>query len=539
MSVWAYTRPDGFQDHHPEAARRRAQIEETILALCRSRGFERVMVPVLEYADLYDRRRIGDDLYHQLLVSRIAESRQFPPQAERGDPVMAGEPEATHEVVLRPDLTSPVARAFVSRLLEQGVPSRLPVRLCYAGDVFRNVTPAFGATKEFRQVGVESVGCGGLPVDLDVLALACDVAGALDIDAWTLSLGHARLCAAMTEALGVTEPRVRNAVVAGLRRYHRYAQRLRARGGALEAEARRVDFEVFGMGPGGPEQHRAPIDRNRILERLAERLQRTWTRVHGLDEALSRQLLDLVKLDPEPDMFLAEVRRLVPVGPALGTVLDELHALVDGVRATRSVRVEMSPVPGRPIGYYTGVTFELYGWSAAGAWTRFCGGGRYDQLYAWIRDRAVQTARVAGARDGAQIPGDALRGIGFAFGVDRVLEVCRLDPVPVREIRVSAADSTRDLDAFHLSDRLRKQVAERVVWYPACQKGRGGGREDPWYPGTDVVLQLLVKDRDGETLVVVDPAGSRTWTGTPERVAAAVSGAVAPIAAASGKNGTR
>ncbi len=523
MSVWAYTRPEGFQDVLPPSAHLRMRVETTILDLCRSRGFDPIMVPVLEYADLYDRRRIGEDLYHQLLVTRIAEPRRFPPHQQ--EPASTAPLEATHEVVLRPDLTAPVARAFVTMSLEQGVPPRLPVRYCYAGDVFRNVAPRFGDQKAFRQVGVEAIGAGGVSADLDVLLLACDVADRLEIPDWTLSLGHAGLAPALADALGITQPRAREAVVAGLRRYHRHAQRLRASGPALREEIQRFEFEVFGMSSGlepapgqvpGIEDTGDPTQR---LEALAGRLRRLWSRTYGLDETLTGRVIALAQMDPHPETFLQAVARSVPVDTRLQSLLDEIAERIHRLQALRPVRVEISPVCGRPIGYYTGITFELHGRSPSGAWTRFGGGGRYDDLYRWIHSRALVLGNALGTAASSPIPSEALQGIGFAFGLDRVLEVSRMDVGTEPEVHVSALAPDYDLMALEVADGLRREVTLRVVWLPASP-----GTPEP--ADAPALMDLVVACRDGTRVEVTDRRTFRRWTGPRDQVTAAISAEV-------------
>ncbi len=529
MSTWTYTRPEGFVDDDPASTRRIAAVETTILDVCRAHGFERVMVPTLEYADLYHRRRIGSDLYHQLMVSRIAEAREFPARMEPGEGVDE-EVEATHEVVLRPDLTAPVARSFVTRLLEHGVPGRLPVRVCYSGQVFRNVSPGFGRLKEFRQAGVESVGARGRVVDLDVVLLACDAACALGIEDRYVSVGHAGLCAALVESLGVTAEPARDAVVAGIQRLHQLRQRARADGDALHRVVRRYAGACHRQD--SPAFWRHGIDtvdeetlRTRLLEDLASRLERAWREAWGIDSRTSRRLLALAELDPDPGTFGQELEALVPLQGDLEAMLDDMVWLAGQVRSRREVSVELTPVSGRPIGYYTGVTFEWFA-AAGGDLVRFCGGGRYDRLYRWIYDRAVATAGAADARDPGAPPENLFSAVGFAFGLERVLEVVGHGPASdARGIRIVGADPALDLAALTVADRLRSQVQLPVVWCPARAGGGAAARDRA--TGTrpaSAGVEIVVEGSTGEMVSVVERSSGWTWTGSLEQAASVLAG---------------
>ena len=69
-------------------------------------------------------------------------------------------------LTLRPEGTAPVIRALLEHGLERGP---LPVKLCYAGPMFRQERPQKGRYRQFWQVGVEAVG-SDLPVtDAEVI----------------------------------------------------------------------------------------------------------------------------------------------------------------------------------------------------------------------------------------------------------------------------------------------------------------------------------------------------------------------------------
>lgn len=80
-------------------------------------------------------------------------------------------------LVLRPDMTGPIARVAASKLLKHGH----PLRVGYAANVFRAQEREGGRPAEFEQVGVELIGDGTTSADAEVIAL---VVGALKTLGW-------------------------------------------------------------------------------------------------------------------------------------------------------------------------------------------------------------------------------------------------------------------------------------------------------------------------------------------------------------------
>ena len=70
------------------------------------------------------------------------------------------------ELALRPELTASVLRAYVGRLQDQP----LPLRLRYAGPVFRNERPQRATYRQFTQVGVELIGGPAPRADAECIA---------------------------------------------------------------------------------------------------------------------------------------------------------------------------------------------------------------------------------------------------------------------------------------------------------------------------------------------------------------------------------
>lgn len=90
---------------------------------------------------------------------------------------------------LRPELTSSIARAAVTRM-----DVATAQRLCYRANVFRNPPSGYhGRQLEFYQAGIELLFAGGILVDAEIILLLADCLHELGIKHWQLLLGEAGL----------------------------------------------------------------------------------------------------------------------------------------------------------------------------------------------------------------------------------------------------------------------------------------------------------------------------------------------------------
>jgi ATP phosphoribosyltransferase regulatory subunit len=155
------------RDFLPQAAARRRDLVERLLAEFERWGFERIITPLFECADVLE-RGLGAD-------ARAAAIRFVEP--------------VTGEVVaLRPDITPQVARLVATRLSEVGG----PVRLCYEGAVARLATGARGQ-REILQAGVELYGAASPEGDAEMVSVAAAALGATALTEVRLEIGHVAL----------------------------------------------------------------------------------------------------------------------------------------------------------------------------------------------------------------------------------------------------------------------------------------------------------------------------------------------------------
>lgn len=156
--------PTGVRDFLPRAARRRRAIAQRLLDTFESWGYQRIITPLFECADVLE-RGLGAD-------ARSAAIRFIEP--------------ATGQVVaLRPDITPQIARIAATRMADLGG----PVRLCYEGAVARMTSGARGQ-REVLQAGVEFLDAGGPVADAELLALAAAALSTSAVAERSLDVGH-------------------------------------------------------------------------------------------------------------------------------------------------------------------------------------------------------------------------------------------------------------------------------------------------------------------------------------------------------------
>jgi len=181
-----------------------------------------------------------------------------------------------------------------------------------------------------------------------------------------------------------------------------------------------------------------------------ERLQQ-FLRAHEseLDEDSRR------RLDGNPlrvlDSKNPAMRSVVERAPVLTDFLDSessehFAALRAGLDAL-GIAYEVNPRLVRGLDYYSRTVFEWVT-DALGAQDAVCSGGRYDGL-------------------AAQLGGEATPAIGFAMGVERVVELVAAvgsSPAPVApEVYIVASGVRAELEALRLAERLRDALPGRGV----------------------------------------------------------------------------
>jgi len=161
--------PAGVRDFLPRAAAHRRAIAEQLLSVFERWGYQRIITPIFECADVLE-RGLGADA--------------------RASAIRFVEPASGEVVALRPDITPQVARIAATRMDD----GRGPLRLCYEGAVTR-LSGGPRGQREILQAGVELIRAETPEGDVEAIALAAAALAATRPEAAAVSLdiGHVAL----------------------------------------------------------------------------------------------------------------------------------------------------------------------------------------------------------------------------------------------------------------------------------------------------------------------------------------------------------
>ncbi|MEB3103161.1 ATP phosphoribosyltransferase regulatory subunit [Ferviditalea candida] len=159
-----FEKPTGVRDYLPEAVAKLRSIELRVLECMQRWGYQQIMTPTLEYYDT-----VG-------IASSTSNNRLFKLLDNKGT-----------MLVMRSDMTAPIARVVASLLKDKP----FPVRLSYHSNVFRAIEEEAGREAEFFQTGVELVGDASPEADAEIVALAIASLKAAGVEQFKIALGHA------------------------------------------------------------------------------------------------------------------------------------------------------------------------------------------------------------------------------------------------------------------------------------------------------------------------------------------------------------
>ncbi|MDT8319178.1 MAG: histidine--tRNA ligase [Xanthomonadales bacterium] len=138
----------GMHDILPADIHHWQNLENTLARVFAGYGYDEIRIPVVEKTELFA-RAIGD-------ATDVVEKEMYTFEDRNGE-----------WLSLRPEGTAGVVRAA----LQNGLLYAAPLRLWYAGPMFRRERPQKGRTRQFHQVGVEVFGASGPDIDAELLVM--------------------------------------------------------------------------------------------------------------------------------------------------------------------------------------------------------------------------------------------------------------------------------------------------------------------------------------------------------------------------------
>ena len=298
--LFMFEKPLGMRDTLPDLFKIKHSIKQRMMEETIKYGYRFLETPSLEYYETVGK------------VSAIRDVQLFKLLDKDG-----------HSLVLRPDMTSPIARVASSHLLKVGNPERL----AYSANVFRAQEKEGGRPAEFEQFGIELVGDHTLSADAEVLTLLSGVLKRAGLERFHITLGH----------IGFVQDLFLHF------------------GGCAEtaADMRRFLFEKNIVG------YKEYVNQLPISFKEQEIL------LQFLDLKGGREIIDVAKELTDGQIGLHALEELKE--------LDELLLLTD---QAEMVTYDLSLVSH--MDYYTGILFEVFGENVG---FPLGNGGRYNELY--------------------------------------------------------------------------------------------------------------------------------------------------------------
>ncbi|WP_137791677.1 ATP phosphoribosyltransferase regulatory subunit [Bacillus sp. E(2018)] len=296
---FVFEKPAGMRDTLPAFYQKNEDIKNRIKQEMESWGYQFIQTPTLEYYDT-----VGE-------ASAILDQQLFKLLDSEGK-----------TLVLRPDMTAPIARVVSSSLKHVAY----PVRLAYSSPVFRAQQREGGRPAEFEQVGIELIGEGTASAEAEALALMSEVFKKGGIAAFTVAVGHIGFVQELLSDILGNDDRA-----AELLRYLNEKNYV-----GYISHVKKLPL--------------SSIDTQRLLKLLDLR-----GGIEVLDEASS--------LNPNRK------------GQQTLEELKNLYNLLEDYDATQNIVFDFTLFSH--MSYYTGIVFEGY---AAGIGAAIASGGRYDDL---------------------------------------------------------------------------------------------------------------------------------------------------------------
>lgn len=179
MKQWKIYTPDGVQDFLFKDCYQKKNIEDKVRKLFRNWGYMEIETPTIEF---YDTFSSNNEL--------IPQEEMFKFYDQQG-----------RILVLRPDLTIPVARVAATHDKD----NTLPMKYFYVGNCYKYREMGGGKQKEYTQAGVELLGDSSVEADAEVIATAIYAAKAAGIEKFQIDIGQVEFFKGIVEEAGFDE----------------------------------------------------------------------------------------------------------------------------------------------------------------------------------------------------------------------------------------------------------------------------------------------------------------------------------------------
>ena len=310
----------GMRDLLPADVAVRDHVLESISAVYRRYGYQRIETPALENIE---RLQSGEGADNEKLIFQVLR-RGLPPEVAAGT--------SLRELVdlgLRYDLTVPLTRFYGNN--HASLPT--PFRSLQVGPVWRADRPQRGRYRQFYQCDIDMIGEPSVLAEAELIEATSEALAAIGLTGTTIRLSDRRFLAALAADCGVP------------------------------AEAQDTFFiTVDKLDKIGWDGVRAELVE---LGFDAARVAAVAEKIQGLTDVPADKLADTLA-DSVPGLARPVVEDLAATAASL-----------DRLAGERSLSWQFDPTLVRGMGYYTGQVFEIIHPEMSGS---VAGGGRYDKL---------------------------------------------------------------------------------------------------------------------------------------------------------------
>lgn len=169
--------PEGVRDIYNAECEKKSILEHRLRHRLHLYGFKDIETPAFEFFDIFSKER-GTVLSKEMYKFFDREG---------------------NTLVLRPDMTPPIARCTAKYYRDEN----MPVRFCYVGNTFINNTSYQGKLKEVTQLGAELINDASVEADAEMIAMTVDCLLDAGLTKFQVEIGQADFFRGLMEEAGI------------------------------------------------------------------------------------------------------------------------------------------------------------------------------------------------------------------------------------------------------------------------------------------------------------------------------------------------
>lgn len=302
MGKWKRYIPEGMQDILFDECDIKLYVEKSLRNIYKCGGFCEIISPTLEFYDVFesDNQPIPQEKMYKLFDT------------------------SGRILVLRPDMTTPIAR-ITSTKIKKNI---YPLKLCYTSNIFRINEDLGGKMSEITQSGVEIIGTKNIKADTEVIITAIKALLSLGIKNFKIELGQADFFKALIQDIKLNNEEMEK----------------------LKRLIENKNYITLGDFLKGKEKN-INKDNSKVLKQLPQ----LFGGIETIDKA-------------------REITKDKEALRALGNIYD-VYKIIDKIGLSSYIAIDLGMVQN--IDYYTGIIFKTYV-DEVGEY--IVSGGRYDNL---------------------------------------------------------------------------------------------------------------------------------------------------------------